>query len=158
VRATTLIHSLLDSEDIDADDIDYEDYISQADKRWNSIHVVDSKEWRAFFRSLGYNVTSYYRHKKGYAYFTMKLQPKDGHQVDEQDALLLHEYMFEFLEKRLKKKRHDLKIFIQVYAWSQATGREFRPGMNQIHIMVGPADQVNYSQDYSSLHPLYGWR
>lgn len=133
-----------------------------AGEKWNSINLISSMEWRAFFRSMGYLVSSYYQHRatkrERYAYASMTIKPKDGHQVVQDETALLTEYMYEFIEKRLGKTRDDLRIMVQSYPWSAAAGHEHRPGMNQIDVTIVPTESLPYAAEYSTTHPLYGWR
>lgn len=147
-----LVDHLLENEG-DPDAISVKDYLLAANT-WNEIDLISTTEWRTHFRSLGWRVSSIYRHKskpeRRYAYMSMTVVPKDGHPVDYLDGELLRDYMYEFLERRFGKKRSQMDYVISVSAYGTGIGAyavDFAYGLNQIDILIrerGMQDRIQW--------------
>ena len=152
VRSSELVDFLLESDD-DLDTV--LGYLDQAHVPWNPIRLISKKEWRAFFRGLGYKVAYIYQHrasgKRRYAHASLTLVPLDGHPVDHYDSALLSEYTYEMLEKRFNKKRWLLDVVVDSYPYSIASGAFSNVKANQIEmrLAIPDPDPKNYC------HALY---
>jgi hypothetical protein len=136
VRAQDIIHRLLEA---DEPEIDPEHYLRQAHVPWLTFSLITTRELRAFFQSMGYRVKNIYRHtaggKRRFAELSVTVAPKDGRHVTDEEPNLLVDYMWEFVEQRLKRERRELGIIIHAYAFSPLTGEAYSK-LNQIDITV----------------------
>jgi len=163
ITATSIVDSLLESDDPD-DESFLMGYVKQANQPWTRLRLITPKDWRAFFKSMGYKTASLYVNRnpgkqlkrfKTYRYMSGVLYPLDGHQVDWQDEALLREYTYAFLEKSTGQERRDLGYIVDMSAWSDLNdySREKYPGRNEIWFNLDSSDGTD---SYERFYPI--WR
>jgi hypothetical protein len=144
-------------------DVDFSmDYIEGASVPWNPLRLITSKEWRAFFRGLGFKIKSFYVHQSTgkrqirFAHLSMSLVPADGHLLDWQDEKLVTEYTYQMLEKRLTKDRREMGLVINCWATAGNEAWIDRKGqiMNQLNMTLA---LPRGDEEYRSYHPLYDY-
>lgn len=117
-RAAHIVYALLEG---DPDEIDTRNYLHRAND-WTQLDLIISKDWRQYVRALGWRVKSLYRYtSKGdrkYADLSLTLVPADGHRVDAHDALLIRDYLYEFIERKFGKKRSEMDYIVDAHEYS----------------------------------------
>ena len=161
MTSNSLVSFLL--EDDLADEVgDASEYIASTAGS-HPIDVITTKEWRSYFRSLGYRIV-YISVPKSEKYrkhilLNLTLMRKDGGEIDWQEEKLVCEYAYELIEKRLASigNRNDVKVEVSsicVGRDSVSGRRDYADGRNLLILSVRPTNSDTHYCHYN-MYPLY---